>query len=366
MPQLTEMIRRAKRFCAQSVIISQTGLGHLARAIFAIYATCMTYSAFQPRIGKAPFRIGLLCLPDSNLMSLAAALDPFQAANRCAGQALYEWQFLSPEGGKVELSTGLSFDSAALPFQVEFDLMVVVAGPRLDMAATPALRAWLRQLRSRKIAYCGVDGGVWVLARAGLLRGRRATTHWEDLDAFALAFDEIEVQPDRYVIDGAAMSTAGAAPCLDLMLHMIRCHHGADLSGQVANTLLYDPATGPAPQRLVAQARLSQMAPPVAQAVAIMETRLQDPPAIAEIAREVGLSPRRLEMVFQQHLESGPGAFFLRLRLSEARRLALDTRLGAQEIAQRTGFSSPSTLARAFKQCFGASISELRAAQSRA
>jgi transcriptional regulator GlxA family with amidase domain len=223
------------------------------------------------------------------------------------------------------------------------------------------LRSWLRQLRARGIAYCGVDGGPWVLARAGLLNGHRATTHWEDLEAFANAFPEVDPLPDRYVIDGPALTTGGAAPCLDLMLHLIRSHHGAELAGLVANALLYDPEDRPSPQRLVPQARLAALTPQVARAVSIMEARLEDPPAIADIAAEVGLSPRRLEMLFRKHLETGPGAFFLRLRLNEARRLALDTGLNVQDIAIRTGFSGPSTLARAFRKAFGQSISDLRA-----
>ena len=166
--------------------------------------------------------------------------------------------------------------------------------------------------------------------------------------------------PDRYVIDGPALTTGGAAPCLDLMLTLIRGHHGAQLAGQVANALLHDPEDRPGPQRLVAQARLAALAPPVARAVAIMEAELEDPPTIPAVARRVGLSPRRLEMLFRQHLEIGPGAFFLRLRLSEARRLALDTGLTVQDIAVRAGFSSPATLARAFRAAFGQSVTGLR------
>lgn len=320
----------------------------------------MTHPAWAPRSGAEPFRIALLCLPDSNLMALAAALDPFRAANRLAGADHYSWRFLSPQGGKVRLTAGLDFDTDPLPLQAGMDLLILVAGFRLDTHATPALRAWLRQLRAHDIAFCGVDGGAWVLARAGLLRDRRATTHWEDLAAFAQAFPDTIVLRDRYVIDGPAMTTGGAAPCLDLMLDLIRAHHGPALSGQVANALLYDPGEGGAPQRLVAQPRLAAMAPAVAGAVAIMEDTLESPPPIADIARQLGLSARRLEMLFRQHLQSGPGAFYLRLRLTEARRLALDTRLGVGEIARRTGFSSPSTLARAFKQAYGTSISALR------
>lgn len=322
----------------------------------------MTISATRKRNpGEPPFRIGLLVLPDSNLLSMASALDPFRAANRRAGRRVYDWQVMSPEGGLVRLTSGLEVMTEPLPLHADMDLMVMVAGFRLDAHATPALRSWLRQLRARGIPYCGVDGGPWVLARAGLLNGHRATTHWEDLEAFANAFPEVDPLPDRYVIDGPALTTGGAAPCLDLMLHLIRSHHGAELAGLVANALLYDPEDRPSPQRLVPQARLAALTPQVARAVSIMEERLEDPPAIAEIAAEVGLSPRRLEMLFRKHLETGPGAFFLRLRLNEARRLALDTGLSVQEIAVRTGFSGPSTLARAFRKAFGQSISDLRA-----
>ena len=324
----------------------------------------MTPSVEQKRFpDQPPFRIGLLVLPDSNLLSLAAALDPFRAANRRAGQRLYDWQVMSPQGGMLRLTSGLEVATDPLPLQADMDLLVMVAGFRLDAHATPALRSWLRQLRARGIAYCGVDGGPWVLARAGLLNGHRATTHWEDLEAFATAFPDVEPLPDRYVIDGPALTTGGAAPCLDLMLHLIRCHHGAELSGLVANALLYDPEERPSPQRLVPQARLAALAPQVAQAVAIMEADLEDPPTTATIAARVGLSPRRLEMLFREHLDTGPGAFFLRLRLNEARRLALDTGLPVQEIALRTGFSGPSVLARAFRKGFGQSISDLRAAR---
>ena len=330
----------------------------IVAARFAIYEAGMTHSAAS---SENPFRIGLLLLPDSNLMSLAAALDPFRAANRRAGRALYDWQVLSPKGGRVTLTTGIDLHTAPLPLHADMDLLILVAGFRLDAHATPALRAWLRQLRARNIPYCGVDGGPWVLARAGLLNGHRATTHWEDLEAFGNAFPDLEPSPDRYVIDGPALTTGGAAPCLDLMLHLIRSHHGADLAGQVANALLYDPVDRPSPQRLISQARLSSLAPPVARAIAIMEAGMEDPPAIAAIARSLGLSPRRLEMLFRQHLETGPGAFFLRLRLNEARRLAMDTGHSVQEIALRTGFSGPSTLARAFRKQFDSSISALRA-----
>jgi len=127
----------------------------------------MTLFATRKRIAGDPaFRIGLLVLPDSNLLSVASALDPFRAANRRAGRRVYDWQVMSPDGGLVRLTSGLEVMTEPLPLHADMDLMVMVAGFRLDTHATPALRSWLRQLRARGIAYCGVDGGPWVLARA--------------------------------------------------------------------------------------------------------------------------------------------------------------------------------------------------------
>ncbi|MFO7919500.1 MAG: hypothetical protein R6U99_01565, partial [Nioella sp.] len=105
---------------------------------------------------QGPFRIGLVVLPDCNLLSIAAALDPFRAANRRAGRGLYDWQVMSPEGGALRLTSGLEIATAPLPLQIEADLVILVAGFRLDTHATPSLRAWLRQLRARAIRYCGV------------------------------------------------------------------------------------------------------------------------------------------------------------------------------------------------------------------
>ena len=128
----------------------------------------MTLSATRKRNpGDPPFRIGLLVLPDANLLSLAAALDPFRAANRRAGGRLYDWQVMSPQGGLVRLTSGIAVTTEALPPHADMDLMVMVAGFRLDAHATPALRSWLRQLRARGIPCCGVDGGPWVLPGPG-------------------------------------------------------------------------------------------------------------------------------------------------------------------------------------------------------
>jgi transcriptional regulator GlxA family with amidase domain len=205
----------------------------------------------------------------------------------------------------------------------------------------------------------GIDAGAWVLARAGLLTGHKATVHWEDLEDFATAHPGVEVQPSRFVIDRNRFTAGGAAPAADLMLHLIRARHGAALALQVAASFITTAREGDEPQisRASPDPRLDAR---VAAAIARMEARLDQPETTAEIAAAIGLSTRRLEQIFAQNLGLTPAAYALSLRLAAARRMITDTRHPLAEVALRCGFSSASTLSRAFSAKFGQAPSRLR------
>ncbi len=306
-------------------------------------------------------RIGILILPDSNMLSLAACVDPLRAANRRADRELFTWSLMSPEGGDVDLTSGISIATKAITPRPDYEVLIVVAGFALTEHATPPLIRSIRTVAARMRAIGGVDGGGWILARTGLLDGQTATTHWEDLEEFGEVFPQINVVRNRFTISGRFFTTGGASPAIDMMLHLIRSRHGARLAESVASAFIYDSVqTGSAPQLPVSTARLDRTAPKAARAVEIMASSLEDPPSAAAIAKAVGLSRRGLEMLFQKEMGLSPGAFFLGLRLQEARRLVLDTALSAQEIGIRTGFSSQSVFARAFRREFGMSVRELR------
>ena len=265
----------------------------------------------------------------------------------------------------MALTAGFDVATRPLPDRADFDLLFIVAGFRLEEQVTPDLLARLRRLAPQVRAMGGVDGGSWFLARAGLLDGHIATTHWEDLETFASRFPAIEVRRDRYVISGNMVTTGGAAPCLDMMLHLIGARWGAELALRVAGAFLYEPLHAPtAPQQSLPAARLARADPALGRAIALMEDGIEHPPAIADIARRLGLSQRRLEMLFSERLGTSPGRFFLDLRLDEARRMVADTRLPLQEIALRTGFSSQMAFSRAFRARFGGTASGLRSASA--
>lgn len=331
---------------------------------FAIYADQLMKSAniFTP--DPAPLTIGVLVLDQCNTLSLAAVLDPMRAANRRADRELFRWQLMTPAGDPVSLTSGIPVPGPALAEAPELDALFVVAGFFLEEQSTPPLLAAVRRVSGRVRTVAGVDGGPWVLARAGLLDGHKATTHWEDLEAFAQRFSEVEVLRDRYVIDGRVVTTGGASPALDMMLHLLRARHGEALAMRVASAFIYDPVHGSdAPQSLASPARLRARAPKVAEAIRLMEAHLDEPPGTARIAAMVGLSPRTLETRFRTALGTTPGAFFLSLRLAEARRLALDTSQPVAQISLATGFGSQAAFARAFKLAHGMSVSALRRRQ---
>ena len=318
----------------------------------------MTENAiFAP--ANAPLTIALLVLPQASILEVASALDPLRSANRHLGHEAYRWRVVTPEGAPVPLTCGLSLPSSGpLAHAVGSEALFVIAGYRLDLVATRPLIQQLRRIAPRFALVGGIDAAPWVLARAGLLDGYRATVHWEDLEDMATRHPAIDVVPDRYVIDRNRATIGGAAPAADFMLHLIRARHGAPLARQVANSFLTVARAGSDPQIASTDAALD---PRVARAIARMEARIDAPEPTSRTATAVGLSSRRLETLFRQALGLTPGAYALSLRLQAARRMLTDTRHPLAEIALRTGFTSPSTLSRAFRAAFGVAPGSLRA-----
>ncbi len=308
---------------------------------------------------QKPLTLALLVLPQASILEVASTLDPLRSANRHLGAEAYRWRVVTPDGRAAPLTCGLELPShGPLAAAEGADALIAIVGFRQAEVATPALVRELARLAPRFAAVGGIDAGPWVLARAGLLNGYRATVHWEDLEDLGAAFPQIDLAPDRWVIDRNRFTAGGAAPAADLMLHLIASRHGPALARQVAQSFLTTPRPGHEPQ--VSPPAPALLDPRVAQAIARMEARVETPEPAAQTAKAVGLSPRRLETLFAQALQTTPAAHALSLRLQAARRMLTDTRHPLTEIALRTGFSSPSALSRAFKLRYGQPPSALR------
>ena len=307
-------------------------------------------------------RVCILLLPESTLLTFASVIDPLRAANRLAGQRLFEWRILSPDGRPVLLSGGVEIAvDGALSGTENGELLVVVAAFNVKKQMTRRTIASLRRIAPRFATLLAAEAGTWLLARAGLLRDHAVTTHWEDAEHLAAAHPALDVRRDRYVIDGRVWTSGGASPSLDMMLHYLRVHHSASLALDVASVFIYDESHAATDsQNAVSLGRIARIEPRVTAAIRLMERHLEEPLTIARIAQRLRLSQRTLEMLCRRHLGEGPGSYYRGLRLQTGHKLVADTALSMQEIALRCGFGSQSAFSRGFRQRFGLSPLQLR------
>lgn len=305
-----------------------------------------------------PLKTAVLVMDECNTLSFAAAVDPMRAANRLAGRAAFDWDYISATSEPPMLTSGLTVPTTPLARLDGCDLLIVVAGFQLARHATPSLLAGLRRIAGTGATIAGIDGGPWLLAEAGLLDGHAATTHWEDLENFSARFPDIHCRTDRFTLSDARLTSGGATPAIEMMLHIISARHGHGFASRVAGLFLYDGIASP--QRSQSRLGHHKHNALTAKANAIMESALDDPKPLAEIAEVLGTSPRSLQQQFRLRLNTTPQDHYLQLRLAEARRLVTDTNLPLMEIAVATGFTSQSTFARAFRTAHGLSARELR------
>lgn len=310
---------------------------------------------FSP--SSEPISVTVLLLPESSLMSLASTLDPMRAANRAAERKVFNWKIVTFDGQAVTLTCGIQIAAdAPLAPTMRGDALIVISGFNQDRhTGRKELGVFAKAARGFH-AIGAVEAGPWLLARAGLLDGKAATTHWEDFEEFAAKFPDVNVRADRFVVDDNVFTSGAASPAFDMMLHLIRSRYGSSLALEVASIFVYDEAHAATDaQPLVSLGRLNDHEPRVSEAIRLMEANVDTPLTIAVIAKRLKITQRSLEIIFRKALDRSPGDFYLKLRLQAARRMVADTRLSMQDIAIRAGFGSHTAFSRMFKQVYGLS-----------
>lgn len=302
--------------------------------------------------------VGVLLFPNFSNFCLANAVEPLRAANTLARRPLYRWQFLGLTNEVLTSSSGLPVTpEESLARHPGGDCLLLLPSYDFRSQATPEVLRALRAARRRFRTLIGMDMGSWLLAAAGLLDGRRATLHWDELDHFAEAFPEVETSPERVVQDGDILSCGGGTTAFELMLDLIGRHHGPMLRLEVAALFMH--GERPLPADLPPRLSDDQL---VEAAVSIMRRNVEAPLPVAAVARRLQVTPRALERRFRAVLGRGPGATYRALRLNAARRLVEQTTLTISEIATRCGYEDASALTRAFRAAFGAAPRDLRRA----
>ncbi|WP_098411071.1 GlxA family transcriptional regulator [Thioclava sp. ES.031] len=285
------------------------------------------------------------------MMAFASAIEPLRLANQVSGRTLYTWKLASESGADVTCSNGTTFRTDIGLEELGRDTMVLVCGG-IDVAeaVTKPLLNWLRREARRGATIGGLCTGSYALARAGLLDGKRATIHWENVDAFAEDFPDIELTKGVFVIDGNRVTTAGGTASIDLMLRLIARDHGEELANTVADQLIHSSIRSDRDtQRLSIPTRIGVRHPKLAQVIGRMERNIEDPISPATLATEVGMSARQLERLFRRYLNRSPKRYYMELRLQKARNLLMQTEMSVINVAMACGFASPSHFSKCYR-----------------
>jgi transcriptional regulator GlxA family with amidase domain len=289
--------------------------------------------------------IAFLLIDDFALMSYAAAIEPLRAANLLSGRELYRWRHVAVSGPSAQASNGgRVLADSQVGDAAPVDTVMVCAGGNPALFEDAATFGWLRGLARRGVRLGGVSGGPWILARAGVLQGYRATIHWEHLPAMAEAFPDLDLKRTLYEIDRDRLTCAGGIAALDMMVDLIAQDHGGALGAAVGEWYLRtEMRSGGTAQRMQARERFGVSNEKLLRALAHMEAHLEEPATKAQ------------ERLFVQHLGQSPAEHYMQIRLDRARTLLRQTTLSVMEAAVACGFVSPSHFARAYRARFNRS-----------
>jgi transcriptional regulator GlxA family with amidase domain len=293
--------------------------------------------------------IAVLVYDGVKLLDVAGPADVFAEANRLGAD--YRVALLSPTGADVTTSIGIriavnggpDFQPAPHTFLIAGgDIYPRTAVPRDLVDATKAVSAGATRVAS-------ICTGAFILAAAGLLDGKRATTHWKVAHTLASRYPKIQVEPDAiYVRDGTTYTSAGVSAGIDLALALVEEEHGPDLTREVARALVVYL------QRAGGQSQFSaplQGSPPRTPALrSIIDLVTADPSAshsLTELAEHLNLSPRHLTRLFRDELSTTPARYVESIRFDIAKAL-LDQGYTATQAAERAGFPSYESLRRVF------------------
>ncbi len=225
------------------------------------------------------------------------------------------------------------------------------------------LTAWLRKRARAGERICGVELGCYIVARAGLLDGKLATTHWSWLNGFKESFDRIDVQETLFTLDSKVMTCSGGLAGIDLMLRLIEELSSSSISGGIADQMLHHPIRNANdPQRSTMGRSTETMLPLVREAMTLIEDNIEEPLTVPQIAKFLDVSQRQLERQFKKHVGCTVVQFGLLRRLQNARLLLISTELSIRQIATASGFNTLSHFAYSFGKFFGRRPSDYREA----
>jgi AraC family transcriptional activator FtrA len=267
----------------------------------------------------------------------------------------YEFSVCAAERGPLRAAGGIEVRVAhGLKALEQADTIVIPGWRAPDEPPPAALLARLRAAFARGARLCSICSGVFVLAAAGLLDGRRATTHWRYVERLRARYPQIRVEANAlYVDEGRLLTSAGSAAGLDMLLHLVRRDHGAKIANQVAQRLVIAPHREGDQAQFVPRPVATDERGRLARLLDFVRAHLGEPHTLASLATRAAMSTRTLQRQFVQATGQAPHAWLIGERIERAKELLEGTRLPTARVAARVGMGSAESLRHHFRERVG-------------
>lgn len=301
--------------------------------------------------------LGFLIYPGFPMSCLTSMIEPLRAANEIVGLSAFTWKLISEMGNPVVSSAKISFDpDISFSNVTDMDYLFLLSDPLAKFEQPKASNGLLRRLVRHGMRIGGVSGGVFPLARSGLLDGYTCSVHWCYEAAFALEFPSHKMKSDVIIIDRNRYTVSGATAGFDLMLHLIEEKLGSEVMTEVACWFQHPLVRGEGVrQRIPTRQResTSDMLPSmIHKAIEIFTKHIEDPVSILDVAELIDISPRQLERIFKKTTGKTPLQYYRMLRLNTARQLVLYSKNTMREIAEAVGYTTATPMIKRYQEIF--------------
>lgn len=300
--------------------------------------------------------VAAVLLDGVNPFELAVVCEVFGTDRSDDGLPVYDFAVASAEGPVLSTRAGFSLQvTHGLERLEEADLIAVPAGACYETREfPPELLEALRRGVDRGARVLSVCSGVFVLAAAGLLDGRRCTVHWHHADELARAYPRLTVEPDvLYVDEDPVITSAGTAAGIDACLHIVRKEQGPEVANKIARRMVVPPHRDGGQAQYIERPLPTNSCDTVGEVLVWMERHLDQEVTVEQLAQRAHMSPRTFARRFQQETGTTPYRWILRQRVLQAQRLLEATDETVDAIAWRTGFGNAAALRHQFVQSVG-------------
>ncbi|MFN3823409.1 MAG: GlxA family transcriptional regulator [Pseudorhodobacter sp.] len=305
-----------------------------------------------------PLRLGFLMFPGFPMACLTSAIEPLRAANEITGRREFEWRLVAETAAAVRCSADVRFEPDMTLDDCEgIDQLFLLSPPTGTFVNPRHGQARLRWLDRTGVTLGAFSGGIFPLARAGVMAGRSCSVHWCYEAAFRASFPDIKPCGSVILREGRRVTASGSGAVFDLMLRQIEERLGRACMNEVAcwfqHPFVRDENAGQNVPVAHTGTTANRLSPPVRKAVSMFETHLEDPLLIPDVARAISISVRHLERLFLRETGQSPLRYYRHMRLSKARQRVLYSGDSLREIAASVGYPASAPMSRHYAEVFG-------------